>query len=676
MAGRPAAPPVGRSPREEGGSPRPITSRARRPRLRRRAALGRRAVGRSDARGEGGGVVGQSLQQQYPRRRLSKPPSGARPTRESDSSRRGAAPPPASGAPPARRRPADGSREARAAAAGGAAAEGPEPVCARSRRARGSTGLGRGWRDAELGERDAAGAGAAVTARVLRTCCGEGTGEAATRARARGVAGAGGAGRGRATHRGLELADELAQHRRRLPRRLRHRAAPPVDEALAALHPPLREDALRHAAVVVADARELICRRFFFSSYCSTSAGSTVRGASHELGEPSPHLTRYSVRPLAPLPDPRSMSSSWVPFSAWARPRHHPPSPTAPCRSPPALHRVRSCRAPLRDGALIVAAVNPRRRRAGLEPLDLGFSGGAGAGSDIPSLIYAPDRPVEAAPCAESDVRPLPSRASCAAKRDMRSRDFRPQTFAHDDQCFFRLHRPRRCRAGYLADRGRDRCGAHRTVHVHQLLRPSQRLVRAMRRNSTQLFVHTPSLSTQGLRRRRLRLRVPLCTFGSDCSDCGPRTGSSRGIPSRYRAAAAGSTTAAAAARTRAATATTATATTVASTRAHLCTFGSDCGDCGSRAMRLAEEPPAELAPEALVEQKHAKTIRCAAGRRRRRRPRRSPSPPSSASSSPSSSSARSSPRRAPPRRRRRLGADAVEPPTPRSGYVFCVRIS
>ena len=40
-----------------------------------------------------------------------------------------------------------------------------------------------------------------------------------------------------------------------------------------------------------------------------------------------------------------------------------------------------------------------------------------------------------------------------------------------------------------------------------------------------------------------------------------------------------------------------------------LCAFGTDCGDCGSRAMRLAEEPPAELAPEALVEQKHAKTI-------------------------------------------------------------------
>ena len=62
-------------------------------------------------------------------------------------------------------------------------------------------------------------------------------------------------------------------------------------------------------------ACELICRRFFFSSYCSTSAGSIVRGASHELGEPSPHLTRYSVRPLRRrFPTTRSMSSSWVPF--------------------------------------------------------------------------------------------------------------------------------------------------------------------------------------------------------------------------------------------------------------------------------------------------------------------------------------------------------------------------
>ena len=103
-----------------------------------------------------------------------------------------------------------------------------------------------------------------------------------------------------------------------------------------------------------------------------------------------------------------------------------------------------------------------------------------------------------------------------------------------------------------------------------------------------------------------------LCTFGSDCSDCGPRTGSSRGIPSRYPSSGRGRSIGYGSRRC---------SNTCRhrndgdcddggfGSEYHLCTFGSDCGDCGSRAMRLAEEPPAELAPEALVEQKHAKTI-------------------------------------------------------------------
>ena len=68
---------------------------------------------------------------------------------------------------------------------------------------------------------------------------------------------------------------------------------------------------------------------------------------------------------------------------------------------------MRSCRAPLRDGALISLLRSTSFAAdggPGFEPLDLGFSGGAGAGSDIPSLIYPPDRPLKAALCAESDA--------------------------------------------------------------------------------------------------------------------------------------------------------------------------------------------------------------------------------------------------------------------------------
>ena len=65
-----------------------------------------------------------------------------------------------------------------------------------------------------------------------------------------------------------------------------------------------------------------------------------------------------------------------------------------------------------------------------------------------------------------------------------------------------------------------------------------------MRRNSTQLFAHNPHPSPhRDCDDGGFGSEYHLCTFGSDCSDCGPRTGSSRGIPSRYPSSGRGRST-------------------------------------------------------------------------------------------------------------------------------------